>query len=214
MKQQVIIFILSIFIFSCNKTDEPTDIKSINQLMVDIAIVDAELNDCLDPASPSYWGNEYTKGIEVKYLCNGRKCTFKEYCFFIGVGLGMNNYDNYTFIDTPPVGIDEKYTITCTSRAFYSIGGKFFTTTYICYPDGGEDEIKVQILKYKHMTVIDKLWINDELVSDQGTWNPISGFTGDYYFNPKYYPWIKPRFDDQGNLYGMFPETNYIVLTK
>lgn len=45
----------------------------LNEVGMQIVLTDPELNDLLNPESPSFLGEEYTKGILVMYLNAGKK---------------------------------------------------------------------------------------------------------------------------------------------
>lgn len=54
------------------------DGPGLNEVGMQIVLTDPELNDLLNPESPSFLGEEYTKGILVMYLNAGKKtlCQF------------------------------------------------------------------------------------------------------------------------------------------
>jgi len=81
------------------------------------------------------------------------------------------------------------------------------TQIRICYPDGSEDEIKIQIIRLRtRFLTYDKLWVNGELASDRGCG----------YYNSKYYPahWLYPVYDSKGVLQAMYPTNYTLVITK
>lgn len=49
------------------------DGPGLNEVGMQIVLTDPELNDLLNPESPSFLGEEYTKGILVMYLNAGKK---------------------------------------------------------------------------------------------------------------------------------------------
>ena len=175
-------------------------------LGVSLIIVDKELNDRLNPESSAYFGGKFTEGIKVLYLCNGRKLTHSQFYYHqYGVPYSFfHQGESHKTISPPSPNSLNYYSINC------SIGngdgvvniedGCKVTYTYISYPDGSEDEIKVQIYQNErgNEILIDKLWINKELVYE-------IGFSGIklHYYNPNYHPWMKPYFDDEGNQLGV-----------
>jgi hypothetical protein len=62
--------------------------------------------------------------------------------------------------------------------------GQKIAYAYICYPDGSEDEIKVQMYEnntFRNTILINKLWINGELALDKGVMSPSGAFGGDLF---------------------------------
>jgi len=207
MKNSVIFLLMLTFCCSCDKGVS----GGIGNTLVVIVIVDEAFNDRLNPESPAYFGNDYTRSIEVLYLCDGQKLTYLGgYYAFTGGGSRWFIDDvekNHKTISTPGRALNYYY-IDCTSRAVITEADKKVTYTYIRYPDGSEDEIKVQIRT--DLVVIDHLWINGELVFSFNT-----GSATTRYYNPKYYPWLLPVYDDKGNQSGVIPkQLGMVVITK
>ena len=51
------------------------DGPGLNEVGMQIVLTDPELNDRLNPGSPSFLGEEYTQGIEVMYRYKDQKLT-------------------------------------------------------------------------------------------------------------------------------------------
>lgn len=81
---------------------------------------------------------------------------------------------------------------------------------YIRYPDGKEDEIKIEIFRNKEETVtlLDKIWVNNELIYSKS----------ENFYNSDYYPWLEPVLDDNDkqikNLVQPVDGTSVIALKK
>jgi len=211
--------------------DWPLDFGVILNLNVRVVIVDEALKDRLNPESSAFFGVEYTDEIKVLYLCEGKKLSFLEYYYYRGGGKTFW-YDDvekrkpvfppYRKIEDLDIYQDQGslgyYFIDCSIGAVDGVinmeDGRKVTYTYISYPDGSEDEIKVQIYENEKgsMVLINKIWLNGELAFDNH-WN---GFeTLKAYYNPKYYPWLTPAFDKEGNQIGFRPDGQWLlVLTK
>lgn len=68
------------------------------------------------------------------------------------------------------------------------------------HPDGSEDEIKVQLYETSNLSLIDQMWINQELVYSM---HPREGSVSTkQYYNPEYYPFLVPALDDNGKQIG------------
>ena len=226
---------ISVLVLSCTKVinsvaTEEENKSQIVEIVINfdvlVAIVDEEYNDLLNPELPNYLGDEYTNGIEVLYLAKDKKISWLEY-FYATVGERVfyeDELENYKVVSPPyryapgygkvNYGTLGKYFINCTSKPigsdFYSLN-QIVTHTYIRYPDGKEDEIKVEIFQNEthSLTKIGKLWVNGELAFDLMK----------RYYNPEYFPFMKPVLDDEGNYMGFdMPETPdflvWLVKTK
>ena len=200
---------------------------------ISILIVDEDYNDRLNPQSPSYFGKEYIDGITRSYLYEGkiRIGRFEGYRpkfpgsyeyvsdLFPGVVMYAETIENYSVVLDPSWETMNYYYIPCDDGFGFFEDNEIVYYSWICYPDGSEDELKVQIFENETSSIIQigKLWVNNELAFDMGTWNgPEKGFAGDFYWNPKYYPWMIPSYDNLGNLLGMFPKgyRNCVLITK
>ena len=221
MKKLAIFLIIPALFFSCSEGINPTAVEekkaeeennidspvgvSIN-LSVLVAVVDEDYNDLLNPQLPNYLGDEYTNGIEVLYLVNGEKVPFLDYYQTLGGGETyiIDDVENIKTISPPyryvpgygeiKVGTLGNYFINCTNMIPVDVTSwvnQAVSLTYIRYPNGNEDEIKVEIYQTEPATVTQKgkLWVNGELAFDLMS----------RYYNPKYFPYLKPVLDDDGN---------------
>jgi hypothetical protein len=222
-----VFFLMVIPLFcSCENEGRAIDglVGDVVSLQLNIVIVDELLNDRLNPESPAYFGEDYIQGIEILYLSNGKKLSFLEQYTHVGGGrlFFLDDVENHSPI-IPPIRAMGEYQVNQGSRGNYFIDCTYaypnltkvnHLTTYIRYPDRSEDELMVQIWKSEKGTVISigKLWINDDLVYEIGF-----SQAKEPYFNPKYFPWMKPTFDDKGNQIGEIPDFGgslFVVLMK
>ena len=215
-----ILFLLIFYLFcSCNKMEEEVPTSFVQDIMVRVIIVDITQNDRLNHDSPAFWGDDYTNEIEVLYLCDGKKLTYLEYYTFMGGGdwFVIDDVEKSKFV-RPPYGQNGEsnemtngyYFIDCTSGAYVIEDGHEVYYTYIRYPNGSEDEIKVQLYEAKNLHLKDKVWINGELVYEIGFWG-----VKEHYYNAKYFPFMQPVVDDNGNQVGIMPAvSNAFVITK
>jgi hypothetical protein len=228
MKNLIIVGMMLLAAGSCSvDRNSPPDDPIIGREIIDtrmkIVLVDSLFQDRLNPELPAYFGEAYADGIKVLYLYNGRKLTFIEYCTlmqrtpiegFEGYKTihppyrSTAGYDSinegtlgYYFLDTDPIIDDEA-----------EEGPKY---VYIQYPDGNEDEIKVQLFRNERGTIclMNKIWFNDELAYAMSE-NYALFLLGQLpdsvkgpdsflnYYNPKYYPWLEPILNDDGNQVG------------
>jgi hypothetical protein len=213
MKQTGIISLslLLLLFASCGKQMEDEIGGSISNLYLAVALVDQDFQDRLNPESPAYFGDEYVRGIKVLYPYKGKKITDPVLMAYAFKGqMDMSHYTSiYTTIRPPhnPLG----YYFMVTAPSLFADD----SYVYIRYPDGSEDEVKVQIYERRGersvVILIDKVWFNDELVCDlqEG---------GSDYYNPKYYPALKqPILDDEGKQIGEHVQPLYgtlIVVVK
>ena len=95
-------------------------------------------------------------------------------------------------------------------------GNRDIAYTYIQYPDGNEDEIKVQLYRTPSLLLMDQIWINGELVYSMH--HKEGSLSTKQYYNPEYYPFLVPTLDDNGKQIGdlVQPEngTRIIVIKK
>ena len=219
MKTKIIFFIIIAFICSCNNEDNLG--SDVVYVRIRVMIVDEELNDRLNPESPSYLGDEYIQNISVGYRAiredndnvliesfeqkqpvTYRNGTRQQYIYFIWCSPYAIDYRDEDNEDYKDLG--------------WSVC-KYPTYTDIYYPDGSVDEIKSQF-RYSSgdngsVLTISKIWVNDELAYE-------FGYTRERppYYNPEYYPWLKPMYDTEGNFLYMSEDTcvegYWIVLRK
>jgi len=152
---------------------------------------------------PCYLGDKYANGIEVLYLVNGKKLTLTEYYYDGGAVNGIiDNIENIKpTILSPDVteccGSFGNYFIDCSrwDLKYYYFDEQPTTYTYIRYPDGSEDEIKVHYYRvFKNSLIVpDKIWVKGELALSMDD---------NLYYNPKFFPRLKTLLlpDDDGNL--------------
>ena len=219
--------IITLLVHSCkivNVEEESTLAGVILDIRMYIAIADEAFNDRLNPDSPAYFGDEYTNGIKILYYYKGNKLTFEEYhkamlkwhyetegtlWYYIDEVLAKYKTIYPPFWGLEAEGSDKYFYIDCIngSHEVYETG---FSYTYICYPDGSEDEIKARIYSNKGLTVIDKIWINGELVKESH-----ESLSYQPYYNPKYYPWMRQLTSSNGVPTGyLIPDGRAIVITK
>ena len=208
---------------SCNRmtNDEGNDEGIILSTRIKIIIADQELHDRLSPESPSYFGETYAEGIEVLHLYKGEKFTTIELRQFETGKVYFPEDDvviQPPFRETADYGAINQNTF---GYYFWDAYPRVWTAvddicyTYIRYPDGSEDEIKVLLLRFgEHKTSIrmEKIWINGELAYAMSENTALSLREGTLpqtidtsnpdnfkaYYNPQNYPWLEPLLDDNG----------------
>ena len=175
-----------------NSEDIVTGGISVDEIRV--VILDAKHQDRLDPRSSAYFGDKFVKGIKMFGFWDGKK----QRCIVHNqISIPFNSF-HYTF---------NLYWF----KPVYEEGRHYFYT-YICYPDGNEDQIKFRCLQdektmYGWRQNFDKIWVNGELAFDlfdaskENIWK---------HYNPKYFPVTVP---DNG---GVVPAFGYdiIYITK
>ena len=155
---------------ACESETKEEPVSDFSDLVIQIVLTDPELNDRLNPGSPSFLGEEYTQGIEVLYRYKDQKLTLPQlwplqtnggailgewstiyppYMEDNGYGKTDGNTKGYYYIEASP---------------FVTEGNRDIAYTYIQYPDGNEDEIKVQLYRTSSLLLMDQIWINGELV--------------------------------------------------
>ena len=182
-------FILAILFCSCDN-DESSSYGNLfpegvvlGFTGITLFIVDSDFQDLLNPESSGYFGEE----IKVKYLHNDISEPFKASLFGQTV---------FPPPDTVP--------LRCYFGCYYIVGltpslslpfvkddnGSSTYYYYICYPDGNEDEIKVEVGLFTNKLIpcgsayiAEKIWINGELVCEM-----LDFEKKDFYLNPEYYP--------------------------
>ncbi|MDR1555543.1 MAG: hypothetical protein LBS88_00750, partial [Tannerellaceae bacterium] len=176
------IFCFSLLIFaSCSANQEQTPVgPDIRGDFIDlgliVALVDQDLQDRLNPESPAYFGDEYAQGIEILYPYKDRKIRYPDLVRYVT----NENVEikNYTAI-RPPFREIPGYdgAVGQNLLGYYFLATSLFWAVpsedglihiYIQYPDGSEDEVKVQVYENEEGTVvlIDEIRYNDELVYD------------------------------------------------
>lgn len=186
-----------------------------------IVLTDPELNDLLNPGSPSFLGEEYTKGIIVMYLNAGKKTLYRSISQYTDEG-GTPKEWNTIY---PPYDDVEGYgRVKKNTKGYYYLPFPFDKTEenqdvsyiYIRYPDGSEDEIKSRMYIADGISIIDQMWINGELAYSM---HPREGSQSTkQYYNPEHYPFLVPALDDNGKQIGdlVQPEggTRIVVIKK
>ena len=197
------------------------DGPGLNEVGMQIVLTDPELNDLLNPESPSFLGEEYTKGILVMYLNAGKKTLCQFVPQYTNEG---GTQKEWNMIYPPYEDYERDGRVKKNTKGYYYIEASPFVTegnrdiayTYIQYPDGNEDEIKVQLYRTSSLLLMDQIWINGELVYSM---HPKEGsLSTKQYYNPEYYPFLVPTLDDNGKQIGdlVQPEggTRIIVIKK
>ena len=213
MRKIVKILIMIGLINSCGSNDIEVQDKDVllvppPSLVTNVVLVDSEYNDCLNPESPSYFGAEYIEGIEFLVLKDGVKQVIQ--LPFYNYPEGPAPYfwrlkENDAFLTAediaymtyirPPKFWSERYGYMDTenTRGYYYVylSGHCF----IRYPDGSEEELNVQYSGDElNKKQIEKVWINEELAYESGNLRE-----KEFYYNPKYFPWMKSIFDGSKN---------------
>ena len=224
-----LLFFVALFVSCNNSNEEESDRPGIDGYIYDlgilIVIIDEAENDRLNPESPAYFGDDYAEGIKVLYLVNSKKLTILEYLQFVGLGvtfhLSADDLARRLLTIKPPIMKSHEYDyldrtlvyyyLDCTMASQEIEDGMLVSYCYISYPDGSEDEIKVQYCKGKNYLVKDKLRINGEVVFDNYMNGPE---LIDIYYNPKFYPWMKTILDSKGNEHLRPEGLDIVVITK
>jgi len=204
-----------------------------------VAIVDEYFNDRLDPESPSYWGYEYINGTNVFVMYKGERLLHinlfpftnsEEYGGAVPRFAIDEYYAHYTHIPSDRVFITEDiqlYAYGCgEGEDSLSEDGEVAASNWIVYPDGNEDEIRVQMGGRDTFDwYVKKVWINGELafqrefedVIVESLSTPEEPFIfKQAYYNPKFYPWMKPVLTDKGEQMGLIAAGigHIVVLVK
>ena len=214
MKMKKLFFYASIVALfcSCNKnsveSDQPYPENSneVISLSLKMVVLDESFNDRLNPESEGYFGDEYVKGMkffffdsEVKGFEDPELAAVATAGCILPPSIWREHVNCYV-----NQGSRGYYFFPCGTIPYISFPddnkGVCF---YILYPDGNKDEVKTVIRKAKNVTHIGKIWINDELAyqNDHGP-NALNKV----YYNPKFFPFMKPVFDDQGKKIGEIPD--------
>ena len=230
-KKIIFIGLITLILSSCNmdlgenkNENENNNPGVIINANLKIVIVDKLLQDRLDPDSKSYFGEKYAKEIEILYLSNNQKLTLSEIWSTL-TNENVSFPEGYEGIQAPFRKTDNYGPINQNSLGYYFMNANPIpilakddvTHTYIRYPNGEEDEIKVQLFKNKkeNITCIRKIWINGELVYsisenrilliDEMLPNSVDATDPEMflnYYNPKNYPFLEQILDDNGNPVG------------
>ena len=174
-----------------------------------VILVDEEFNNKLNPESPSYFGDEFIQKMEVTYLIEGRKLTHLQAYYYAG---GDNKFWRDDIEKWSPIMhpcncvnlldaiIDPSkglcYLLDCTSDwGLFIEDDQEVSYTYIPYPDGSEDVIKMEIYNNHSIncgiSIQGKIWVNGELAFEREEQN-----LGNNYYNPKFFPFMKPIIQD------------------
>jgi len=219
MKSSIIYIIILGLFFSCStKNVEPieepvTPTVDVISLGLPVVIVDEEYNDRLNPASPSYFGDEFVQKMNVSYLIEGKRLTHLQAYYYGGGGshFWRDDIEQFNPIYQPvisnvvvcPENVGNCFIVDCMSEwGIFKEEGKKVSYTYIQYPDGSEDELKLEIWENESGSVMTqgKIWVNGELAFSRMSIQfetSIGTFTN-HYFNPEYYPFMKPLLNDDG----------------
>ena len=222
MRNIYLLCIALISLCACeSETKEEPIHPDLSEVGMQIVLTDPELNDLLNPESPSFLGEEYTKNIIVMYLNAGKKTLYKSVSQYTNEG-GTPKEWNTIY---PPYKDYERYgRVNENTKGYYYLPYPFYKTEenqdvsyiYVQYPNGSEDEIKAQMYIADGIFLIDQIWVNGELAYSM---SPREGsLSMKEYYNPEYYPFLVPRLDDDGKQIGdlVQPEggTRIIVIKK
>ena len=226
MKLFLNFLIITLFFCSCSKDKDESGTNFVPLPPFSIAIVDSALNDRFNPESPSYFGEEYIKQIDVL----SPNVNTNEL-----VSLGKMDYLR-TWLETdthcPPELLDKIVGLVAPtgylfSSDYYSIplftpgclveDGQCYGYLFVRYPEGNEDELKFDIRTVEgggNNLYLFKIWVNGELAYEMGS-SKMDGRYDYRYFNPKYYPFTVPDYDKNGVFLGMLPkEAKLLFITK
>jgi len=181
MKRFVFFLIIISITYSCKKNFEYRDLPPTDTRL-NIALLDYEGNDRLNPKSPSYFGEEFVKGIEVLSL--GER-----------VGIGRQNVLYPPYLENDLWGGQYSLYFIQLSWGTPIIEDEHkIAYSYVYYPDGNEDEMKMKFTGNEkgEIVSIDKIWINGVLVFDNISWD-----AGGPYYNSKFYHWLTPVYDNK-----------------
>ena len=200
--------------------------------ILSVIIVDKEYSDRLNPKSKCYWGDEFTNGINLFVMYHGERLLHK-YLFSLQnpniAPFAKEEYlANYSTIIPSNCGTLGYCFIPCgDGEECIDENGETVFYNWIYYPDGSEDEIRLKIGGGNPAGTwyLDKLWINGDLALQRYNKDVIieslstqeSPFIyNQAYFNPKYYPWMKPVLTDKGEVMGVTAEgyRNEVVIVK
>ena len=227
MKNLAICLMIMALFCSCNKksAEEPNDAPSgvVMSFIINIVIVDDEFQDRLNPESPSYFGEEYIQEIKLFTIDDGKERMIGYHNQVIS-----NRFNEVIpFIQEPcRLYVDKdgvSHQIDNGTLGYYCIpwsfavssndeDGKKYMSIIIRYPDENEDVIKLReyFVQGENGFVwsYDKLWINGELACER--------IQPEFYYNTKYYPWLIPVLDDDGNQIGnrVMPTSHNVFITR
>ena len=248
-KFQIIIISLAL-LFSCsiNKTIEIEEYQEEPQVEqqtekpltgsygpIGIVIVDEDYNDRLNPESPSYWGDEFTKGIELFTMYKGQRLLYKHLFPLLNSedyggsvpGFAIEEYFAKYSTITSYNAFNKYYVIFCgDGEKSLTEGGEIVVSNWICYPDESEDKVEIEWGDAHSINpYIAMIWINGELAFQrvyedvilESLSTPEEPFIfKQAFYNPKYYPWMKPILTDNGEQIGIVAEGygNFVVIVK
>ena len=220
-----------------NPDDRPIGGEHI-YTVIHVAILDELFQDRLNPESPAYLGEDYINGIKFFNMVDGQKVETRPLCYydsrdkvwrqgFNDIAITEIEAARLQKIQPPYIDKDEEawnipqnppygyYFIQemCPPFPFTeNEDGRKVGYTYIQYPDGSEDTIKVRLYDEAITTILayDKIWINGEVALD-GMFHSI----GEGIYNPKYYPWLEPVYKDNIQI-GVLPKfgSPIVFITK
>lgn len=144
------------------------DGPGLNEVGMQIVLTDPELNDLLNPESPSFLGEEYTKGILVMYLNAGKKTLCQFVPQYTNEG---GTQKEWNMIYPPYEDYERDGRVKKNTKGYYYLPFPFNKTEenqdvsyiYVQYPNGSEDEIKSQMYIADGIFLIDQIWVNGEL---------------------------------------------------
>ena len=127
------------------------DGPGLNEVGMQIVLTDPELNDLLNPESPSFLGEEYTKGILVMYLNAGKKTLCQFVPQYTNEG---GTQKEWNMIYPPYEDYERDGRVKKNTKGYYYLPFPFNKTEenqdvsyiYVQYPNGSEDEIKKLLL--------------------------------------------------------------------
>lgn len=219
MRNMFLFLMLSLTILtSC---EEESVGGGVIDVYIPVVLTDANLNDLLNPDSSGYLGDEYVKGIEFYCEYKGQRITYQDH-WKINPGSGMESHE-YGKVFPPYREVEGYGKISEGMLGYYFINATPFTLgtqmeniaySYICYPDGSEDELKVIFYKQDHL-LIDQIFLNGKMIYSM---TPMEGSVSkEQYYDPEHYPFLKPYVDDNGQQIGNLQqpvEEAFIVIRK
>ena len=141
MKTLTCFLIMASLLCSCNSFIDEPESGDIISLGLFVCILDETFNDRLNPESSSYFGDEFINNTNIIYTADDSK---SKYVF------PMNKSFSLSEEISPPLRwvVDDRYQdrgyyTKENSRGYYYFQCRKGVDTRICYPNGSEDEIKV-----------------------------------------------------------------------
>lgn len=147
MKNLIVVIVAVTFCISCSNSTEP-ETADVAQPSPDIGLsfVDEDGKDLLNPEHPNHWNED---NLDVYYLQDGEK---------------VRVYDD--MMDYPEsfkifyAGDQDRYTMQLWTSSYVEDG---HTTTFIEFPDGKMDTIKIKVHSVEGSLLAQKIWYNGEL---------------------------------------------------